>query len=757
MGNVVGGGETGRVMKAREETGRRLDWWLVAIVLLAASVGAILVSRARNWGLMTDELLYAEMARNIADSFVPLPQARGELIRVNQVLYPILIAPLLGSLSVPTAYPVIAAFNAVVMATAAIPVYLLTRYASGSRVAARWAAACAVSLPWLALASKVLPDALAYAAVLWALFAIARTAGGDGSRRETAIRDALTLLAIVAAYLARSQFIVLFGVWILAVVASRLSAALVEASRARDALGLSWRAAWRTVIERPVLVGSFGLLVFVVLVTPIWLLGIYTGTVGPSAPVATQGLGAAIVQHAGVMAVALLGLPFVFGLPWLVAAIGRPRDLAQHQTALTLIIASVVLLYVAATFNQRFGDERVLERYIFYIAPLVLVAAACFFVAPPRNAWFFAIPAAVGILLVNQTDPYGLSANVTLGVNHAFSPAQIGLVVLQKTGDVFGLSISWLLMLVGAASALVAWLLIQRDHSRAAMTFVFTLTLVGLIATSAYSVVKVVDHQNSVIDRLYGDRTTAEKAWVDAAVCAECTASMSFSPTIDVERMRKRDPSKLEVQKVYERISNWWDVEFWNSRFDTLYLDDPSQPPTFGAAQPISVGWQSGRLGLDKADKSTHLLVAERNPKFQPQPALGTEPEIRNGLALYRLTRPPMAAWATQGLTRLGWVPPEGATLRVYAPAAANASTEMRVSVDLASTKGPSGFRYFESKTDQLPRASFGNTGLRLTFRIDVPAGKYRDIPLGWRPIAVRNPRLRGNAHVQRISAVPRS
>ncbi|MGB0888837.1 MAG: hypothetical protein ACPGWS_01015, partial [Solirubrobacterales bacterium] len=146
-------------MSIENKSKPRIDPYLAVIVVIASIAGALLVVKARNWALMTDELLYGEMARNIADSFVPLPQARGELIHVNQLLYPLLITPIIGLFSMPDAYPIVAVLNAIVMATAAIPVYLFTKYASGSVVAARWVAACAVCLPWLAFASKMLPDA----------------------------------------------------------------------------------------------------------------------------------------------------------------------------------------------------------------------------------------------------------------------------------------------------------------------------------------------------------------------------------------------------------------------------------------------------------------------------------------------------------------------------------------------------------------------------------------------------------------------
>lgn len=742
-------------MNARgSQNERRVDWWLAAIVLVAAVVGAALVSRARNWGLMTDELLYVEMSRNVAGSLLPIPQSRGEFIHVIQVLYPILIAPLVGPLSMPIAYPLIVGFNAVLMATAAIPVYLLTHYASGSKVAARWAAACAVALPWLALASKVLPDAAAYTAMLWAIYAIARTAGGasDSGNGRTAERgDLLTLLSIVVAYLIRNQFIVLFAVWIAVVVLRRIAEGIVDAESRRpgDVARAAWDAIWRAPIERPVAVGSFAVVALVLLLKPVWLLGFYSATTGPDSPVAPQGLLSAAFDHLGVLAVALAGLPFVFGLPGLVNALGRAREAAQNQTALTLLVSSGVLLYVGTSFNLRFGDEQVLERYVFYIAPLVLVAAACCFVKPPKKVALFAIPAAAGVALLTITEPYGLSADVTVAVNSTFSPSQIGLVVFQKIGDALAMSITWLLLIVSVLAAVGSWLLIQRERAVMAMTIVFSLTLAALVATTAYSVTKVVDYQNEIAANVYGERTAAEKRWVDEAICEECTASIVFAPLIDVSSLYKRDADGLRDVPVFERLTNWWDLEFWNDDIGSYYTAGgpgaAGANPVFGPLKPLELDWETGRIELAEGDDSEYMVVAERDPRFQPQPNATTKPIVRNGLALYELTAPPMACWATQGLTRLGWVPEDGATLRIYAPIDATSPSQSRVTTRLATTKPFSTERL--EVIDAGAASTSDATTTTITWNAELPPGGYVDFKLEW-----RGEKGDANAHVEQIS-----
>ncbi|MGB1583257.1 MAG: hypothetical protein ACPHCI_05660, partial [Solirubrobacterales bacterium] len=635
----------------------RIDPYLAVIVVIASIAGALLVVKARNWALMTDELLYGEMARNIADSFVPLPQARGELIHVNQLLYPLLITPIIGLFSMPDAYPIVAVLNAIVMATAAIPVYLFTKYASGSVVAARWVAACAVCLPWLAFASKMLPDALAYTTMLWALYAIARTADGrdDPSGEHSFLRgDALVLLAIFLTFLVRNQFIALLPVWLAVVGLRRIAVAipLDAAATFGDRARAIWRAIWRTPLERPLPFFALVVVYLAVRLEPTWTLGIYTAaTSGSQGQVAPDGVFGALIDHLGVIGVALGGLPLVLALPWLSSAILRIRSVAENQSALVIFFATLVLLFVGASFNQRFGNGLVLERYVFYVAPLLLIAAGCLLVKPPRSLGLFALPALLGIILLAIVEPYGLDSPVTIDANHGFSPSQIGLILPQRLADALGSTIFNLMFVVTVAVAGIAWLLQSRGRINIALALAFGVTLSFLFVTTVYSVDKAVFRQNQAVDRAFGVRTAAQKSWIDANICATCSAALVFTPLISVEPLdgsagatRNSDGSvRLRPDlRLDRRFSTWWDLEFWNSRIDSLHVPgfgNPGVPsPTFGPIRDVSIDWQNGAIELGPDVDSEYMVVAKRNPFFQPQPSSDTKPITNpSGLTLYEI------------------------------------------------------------------------------------------------------------------------
>ena len=82
-------------------------------------------TRVKEWTVQTDELLYTKLARHIADTGSPFPVLHGEHVGFLGVVYPILLAPFYGRLDPVAAYDAAHVVNAVLFASAAIPVFLL--------------------------------------------------------------------------------------------------------------------------------------------------------------------------------------------------------------------------------------------------------------------------------------------------------------------------------------------------------------------------------------------------------------------------------------------------------------------------------------------------------------------------------------------------------------------------------------------------------------------------------------------------------
>src|SRR5581483_827884 len=151
--------------------------------------------------------VYERLAISIARTHSPLPHVHGVLVRSLDQLYPLLIAPFFGSGLVPHDLTRAHFLNAWLMSSACIPVFLLSRRVTGSRSAAYLVAACSLLVPWFLYSPFLLTEVVAYPAFAWAMLAIERTTAAP-SRGA----DALALLAIAVAFLARTEFLALVAI-----------------------------------------------------------------------------------------------------------------------------------------------------------------------------------------------------------------------------------------------------------------------------------------------------------------------------------------------------------------------------------------------------------------------------------------------------------------------------------------------------------------------------------------------------------------
>src|SRR6185312_14831828 len=116
---------------------------------------------------------------------------------------PIVLAPFYGSLDNVAAFNAAHAVNAVLFASAAIPVYLLGR----RLVTPGWTlvvALLAISTPWAVNAAFVMSEAAAYPVFLWAVLAC-HVCIAEPSGRS----DALAVAALALAFFTRPQFLFL--------------------------------------------------------------------------------------------------------------------------------------------------------------------------------------------------------------------------------------------------------------------------------------------------------------------------------------------------------------------------------------------------------------------------------------------------------------------------------------------------------------------------------------------------------------------
>jgi hypothetical protein len=614
----------------------------LTLLWCAASVGLALwfSGRIRDWSVMTDELLYAKLATAIAETGSPLPEVHGTAVSTINQLYPLLVAPLFGALSPPDAFRAAHVLNAVVMTSAVFPVYLLGR----GVLPRSWSfvvAGLSVVVPWMVLTGFLMTEAVAYPVFLWTLVAIRSSIVTPRLRN-----DAIVVLALAAAVLARTQFAALILVLPAAILGYEIGQALTSTGSAR-----TWRtplsgageavrrhapltalyAAGVAIAAAAAVVGSVG-----------GLLGTYSVTV--DGPVLPAEVWPAAARHLDAVGIGCGLVPLILGGGWMLAAAARPRDRQQHASATLFLLTVAVFAVETASFDVRFGGSDVIrDRYLFYIVPLLLVGAAAALNTSARRG--VAVGAGVVTIFFVATVP-SASFPTYAGLSVDSPPASVlnELLIEQSAALSTGTFVAVLGLLVGAV--LVLGMLFVPRRVLAAVVFV------GVLGFSVLTL-------RSEVDRVLGGTGLSGRPlakdpgvvldWVDSALPEGATAALVPFPVSTAW-----DTSAIR----------WWDVEFWNrSIVDTYVATDGNFSYTSFPRHPLDIDWATGRVA-GTTDAPPFVITAPGDPRFG---LAGRQHAANFGLVVNAVDRPYRAVWASRGLDTDGWTRPgRPATIRIY-------------------------------------------------------------------------------------------
>jgi hypothetical protein len=571
-----------------------------ALVGVAAAVLAVLASRVRDWAVMTDELQYAKLATEFASGHV-LPTLRGERVAAYGQVYPALISPLYGALSPPSAYVAAHALNGILFASAAIPAYLLGRQAALPRA---WALTCAVvcvAVPWNVLASFVLSESAAYPVFLWALVAMLHALESPSPRR-----DALALAALALAFFTRTQFVVLALVFPLSVLVC-------------DGV--------RPALRRHVLVETYAVAVVVAVVLA--ATGGIDRVLGRYSVTATQGsiLPWRAIEQAGahldLVGLGLGLLPLLLGGAWVVVAAWR------RQPSAVLALSTIVLLTLeTSSYDVRFGNI-LRDRYVFYLAPLLVVAAA----RALRDGVHTVALAAVTVFVA-----------VTVFA-HEFRPIR-GLYVDSPVTVLNGLiDPSGGAAFVALAAAVLA-LLYLRAPARVRVVGTAVLVLVVAAGTSATAWARLLTTPGPSGRPITGQPGLVLD-WADRVLPHDADVGMIAYPT---------------AEGWYLSAVVWWDVEFWNRAVDRAFVFRGDWEYAPFPHQELRVDERTGAIGAPTMPQ--YVIVASSDSRFR---FAGPRVAQNIGLEILEPEVPWRAEWLTLGVDPDGWTR-EGrtATIRVF-------------------------------------------------------------------------------------------
>jgi hypothetical protein len=198
--------------------------WVAAIVGVSIAVRAALGGRMAAPWIMVDEIVYSELAKNVAAHGQFL--VRGVPSNGYGFVYPVLIAPAWRLFaSVPAAYTAAKTINAVLMSLTAVPAYLLARRVLQARLAL-FAAALSVLVPSMLYTGMLMTENAFYPLFVLAAYLLVRML-----ERPTALLQVALLAVCGIAFECRAQAVALFP----AIACAPFLLALVERQGLRTA------------------------------------------------------------------------------------------------------------------------------------------------------------------------------------------------------------------------------------------------------------------------------------------------------------------------------------------------------------------------------------------------------------------------------------------------------------------------------------------------------------------------------------------
>ena len=456
---------------------------LLGLVVVAAATFRLLLGRAATEPrVFGDELVYSGLAKGLALEGQPL--FRGAVDVAHSLLYPLLIAPahiLAGDGA--RAFELTKAVNAVVVALAAVPAYLLARRVVTPLFALTVSFLVAFE-PWTAYASLVMTESLFLPAFTTFVLLLARMLERPTLGRQVAVLASLALLAGI-----RPQGVALVG----AVLAAPAINGLRTPPLRRTLL-----------VYRPLLAGvgvGVGAAVVAVAVgndAPGGVSGgVLQGLLDPvglltwsSWTVAVYGLALGVV--------ALVLYPFALG-----SLLRSPVE-RDRATGVALLASSVALLLsVAAVSASPYGLDVLHERYLFYLTPLVLVGLAYHLetahVVSGRALWIAGL-AAIAVAA-------SLPPDQVVRANNVDSPTAAWLNALHE--ELPEVPVRVLVVALASLGVVVLVLFRGRLAPFVAVAAAFTIAVGALDYSGAFA-----------------PGTERRLAWVDRALPGDATASL---------------------------------------------------------------------------------------------------------------------------------------------------------------------------------------------------------------------------------------
>ncbi len=684
-------------LESNRSTALRRALPLVGLWIVAATTLAVLTTRVRDWYAMPNELLNERRAISVAETLSPLPSLHHQVVASFDQLYPVLIAGAFRYGSILSDLRNAHALNAIVMTSACIPCFLLARRVGVGRPLAYLVSALSVCMPWMFFAALLMNEVVAYPVFAWATLAM-HSAVTSPSRRN----DALALVAVVAAFFSRTQ---------LAMLAFAFPASIVVYELGRAGKRRPGPALRSAVGRHPLLGWVYAAAVAAALVAFAThrlhsVLGVYGGTI--SGNLLPHGIPRSLVWHLASMAIGLGILPVVVGLAWLLAAAVSPGEIGErHAFACVGAVTAVFLLFQVTVFDLRYVDGLVLDRYLIYLVPLVLVGFAGALSDPkPLRASIGLVTAAVAIGFAVGA----IQAEPLQAINSDSPIASLYPPIVSSAKSLAGARI----LLVGTTIlASVLFVLGRRLLSRRVFVVVFSAVPLVVIPYVTADLFVRFFHDQGWSMRQVTSSSGAQYSWVDQRVGRRAHVALIPYPV-------------STDYPVSERVFR--DYEFWNKSVDRDVQLSP--PPvfeftneTFPKLHPRfdPVTGRSSVAGWPYVLESTQETRARISGTVL----------VQNDVMLIRANRPWRADWISSGLYDDGWTRPGAPVhVRVFARPAARRAEVRWLTFGLHALDDSRAHPVTIVSRGRRTRIAVGPDTSWTTVSVCVPRGRFADVEL---------------------------
>jgi hypothetical protein len=469
--------------------------------------------------LFPDEYIYTALARSFGSSGLPL--IRGSLAHFPALLAPLLAAPIWALAPTAIAYHLVQAENALFMSLAAIPVYLLAREL---RLGTRYSLVCAlfiVAAPSLTFSARTLADPLGFPLALTAFYAAFVALMRPSTRTQLAFFG----LASLASF-ARVQYVVLFAVYLAALVVTQRRGAL---RTHRVSLGV-------------VVAG----LLAAVAVGPSRMLGYYSVVLHLHVSLGTlHWIGTDLFLIAIGSGIAMV--------PGALVGLAGARTRAEVTFAALAAFLTAALLFEAGLYASN-GADRFQGRYLLGLAPIIPIAFGLYL----RNGRRARVPVMlISTLLFILVARLPLSG-FAVGTGSTDSPF---LWAIDRLSAIMGTGSSSLLVAVFCGcAALVAVLVANGLRARIALVGCLFFLVLGSVAATAEDI-----SRSHLAQREY---VSPQPTWIDDAHVGDVTAVATAL-----------SPPGLLVEQL-----------FWNQSITREVVMSNAAPTDVFASAPVYVG-----------------------------------------------------------------------------------------------------------------------------------------------------------------------